>query len=149
MRTWTYINIKGQGHSLTLVQGHLDSSFSTFFSLETTWPIEPNFMWRLHGMGKQKFVQMVQVSWPIWPPCAYMVKTVKIFFPGTKRPMILKLGIQHRVFKYYQAYSNNDSGLTLTYFTARSCLVSYAFVWDNGKTMDFSENLAVCDNAIH
>ena len=37
------MNIKGQGHSLTLVQGHSDSTFSNFFSLETTRPIEAKF----------------------------------------------------------------------------------------------------------
>ena len=63
----------------------------------------------------------------------------KIFSPGTKRPMTLKLGMQHRVLKYYQTCSINDTGLTLTYFTARSNLVTCAFVWENGKTMDFSE----------
>ena len=31
MITWTYMNIKGQGQSLTLVQGHSDSTFSNFF----------------------------------------------------------------------------------------------------------------------
>ena len=30
------MDIKGQGHSLTLVQGHSDSTFSNFFSFETT-----------------------------------------------------------------------------------------------------------------
>ena len=34
------MNIKGQGHSLTLVQGHSDSTFSNFFSLETARPTE-------------------------------------------------------------------------------------------------------------
>ena len=34
------MNLKGQGHSLTLVQGHSDSTFSNFFSLETARPIE-------------------------------------------------------------------------------------------------------------
>ena len=29
-----------RGHSLTLVQGHSDSTFSNFFFLETVWPIE-------------------------------------------------------------------------------------------------------------
>ena len=38
------MNIKGQGHSLTLVQGHSDSTFSNFFSLETTVPIEAKFI---------------------------------------------------------------------------------------------------------
>ena len=28
---------------------------------------------------------------------------------------------------------------------ARSNLVSYAFVWEKGKTMDFSETIVVCD----
>ena len=37
------MNIKGQGHSLTLVQGHSDSTFSNFVSLETAGPIEAKF----------------------------------------------------------------------------------------------------------
>ena len=37
------MNINGQGHSLTLVQGHSDSTYSNFFSLETARPIEAKF----------------------------------------------------------------------------------------------------------
>ena len=59
--------------------------------------------------------------------------------------MILKLVMQHRVFDYYQIYSNADSGLTLTYFMVRSNLVLYAFVWEKGKTMDFSETIVIYD----
>ena len=59
--------------------------------------------------------------------------------------MTLKLGTQHQVFKYYQVYSNDDTGLTLTYFMARSTLVPYAFVWEKGKTMDHSETIVVYD----
>ena len=40
---------------------------------------------------------------------------------------------------------NDDPGLTLTYFTARSNLSPYAFVWEKGKTMDFSETIVVYD----
>ena len=47
--------------------------------------------------------------------------------------MIFKLGMQHQVLEYYQVYSNDEPGLTLTY------LVPYAFIWEKGKTMDFSE----------
>ena len=72
-------------------------------------------------------------------------KHLKIFFSGTKRPMTLKLGMQHRVLKYYQVCSNVDPGLTLTYFTTRSNLVPYAFVCQKGKTMDFSETVAFYD----
>ena len=59
--------------------------------------------------------------------------------------MTLKLGMQHRVHEYYQVCSNDDPGLTLTYFTARSNLVPYAFVWEKGKTIDFSETNVVYD----
>ena len=59
--------------------------------------------------------------------------------------MTLKLGVQHRVLKYYQVCSNDDHGMTLTYFTARSNLVPYAFVLKKGKTMDFSETIVVSD----
>ena len=59
--------------------------------------------------------------------------------------MTLKLGMQHWVLECYQVYSNDIPGLTLTYFTARSNLVPYAFVWEKGKTMDFSEIIVVYD----
>ena len=57
--------------------------------------------------------------------------------------MILKIGMQDWVLEYYQVYSNDDPGLTMTYFTASSNLVPYAFVWENGKTVDFSETIVV------
>ena len=49
------------------------------------------------------------------------------------------------IIEYYQVCSNDDPGLTLTYFTARSNLVPYAIVWEKGKTMDFSETIVVYD----
>ena len=59
-------------------------------------------------------------------------------------PMTLNVGMQ-QVLRYYQVCSNDDPGLTLTYFTARSNLAPYAFVWEKGKTMYFSETVLVCD----
>ena len=53
--------------------------------------------------------------------------------------------MQHLVLEYYRVYSNDDPGLTLTYFTARSNLVPYAFVWEKVKTMDFSDTIVVYD----
>ena len=69
----------------------------------------------------------------------------KIFFSGTNRSITLKLNLHHWVLKYYQVYSNDDTVLTLTYFMARSNLVPYAFVWENGKTTDFSKSFVVYD----
>ena len=96
-------------------------------------------------MGERKFVQTVLVTWPRWTPCPYMGKTFKIFFSRTKRQMTLKRGMQHWVLEYYQVCSNDDPGLTLTYFTARSNWVPYTLVWEKGKTKDFSEIIVICD----
>ena len=75
-----------------------------------------------------------------------MVKTLKkIFFSGTKTLITLKLSMQHWGFEYYQVCSNDDPGMTLTYFTARSNFVPCAFIWKKDKTMDFSETIVVFD----
>ena len=55
----------------------------------------------------------------------------EIFFSETSRPMAFKLGIQHWRLESHKVCSNDDPGLTLTYFTARSTLLPYAFVWEN------------------
>ena len=59
--------------------------------------------------------------------------------------MTLNHGMHHRVLEYYQVCSNDDPGLTLTYFMARSNLVANDFVWEKGKKMDFSETIVVYD----
>ena len=45
--------------------------------------------------------------------------------------MILKLGMEHREMELYKICINHDFGMTLTYFTARSTKVAYAF--EKGK----------------
>ena len=52
----------------------------------------------------------------------------KIFFSRTKGPMTLWLGMWHWGLGPIIVCSNDDPRLTLTYFTARSNLVSYAFI---------------------
>ena len=59
--------------------------------------------------------------------------------------MTLNLCMHHRVLEYYQVRANDDARFTLTYFTERSNLVPYAFVWEKGKTKDFSETIVVYD----
>ena len=59
--------------------------------------------------------------------------------------MTLKVGMQHRVWEYYQFCSNDAPRLTLTYFMARSSLVPYTIVWEKGKTVDFSETIVFSD----
>ena len=73
--------------------------------------------------------------------CSQLNEYMKLY----EYQMNLKLGRQHQVLEYYQVCSNDAPGLTLTYFTARSNLVPYAFVWEKVKTMDFSEIIVVYD----
>ena len=55
-------------------------------------------------------------------------------FSRTKGPMTLWLGMWHWGLGPIIVCSNDDPRLTLTYFTARSNLVSYAFIW--GKLLE-------------
>ena len=45
-------------------------------SLKPLGQLNSNFIWRLLRTRERKFVQMVLVTWPRWPPCPYMVKTL-------------------------------------------------------------------------
>ena len=144
MSTWAYTNIKGQGHLLTLVQGHSESTFSNYCFLTTAGPIEAKFHveppwdWgtKVCSNGPGHMTNMAVM--PI------MVKTLKNLLLR-KHKVTLKLGMQYWVLEYYQICSNDDPGLTFTYFRVRSNLVSYAFEWEKGKTMDFSETVVVHD----
>ena len=61
---------------------------------------------------------------------------------GDLEPKFMKLGMLHCLCEYYQGCSNHDPGLTLTYFTSRSNLVTWAFVWKKVKIIYFLETIA-------
>ena len=82
------MNIKGQGHSLTFVQGHSDSTFSNFFSSKNTRPIEAIFHVEPSWDGRMKvningICHMTKMAaMPI-----HAKETSKIFVSGTERPI--------------------------------------------------------------
>ena len=55
----------------------------------------------------------------------YGEKTLSIFF--SRSPMVLKLSMQQLGLRLYKVDINEDPGLTLTYFMARSNLAPKAF----------------------
>ena len=80
-------------------------------------------------MGERKFVQMI---WVIWPRIAAMRiygKNLSKIFSKTSRP--------------YRVCSNDGPWLILTYFTARSTLLTNALVWKNTEILDFIETIEV------
>ena len=54
----------------------------------------------------------------------------------------MKLGMKYQALKLYKFYINYDPWMTLTYFTARSTLVAYAFEW--GKLLKWDFNGKIC-----
>ena len=70
---------------------------------------------------------------------------LKIIFSGTGRPISTKLGMWHRGLQPIIVCSNDDLRVILTYFTARSNVGYFGFLWEKVKTVDFSETIAACD----
>ena len=71
------MNIKGQGHSVTLVQGHSDSAFANFFTLQTAKSIEAKFHVEPPWDGGTKFCSNGPGHMTNMAAIPYMVKTLK------------------------------------------------------------------------
>ena len=74
-----------------------------------------------------------------------MVKTLKNLFLRNQKADNLETWYASLGAQVLPICSNTGPGLTFTYFTTRSNLVSYAFVWEKGKTMAISETIVVYD----
>ena len=74
-----------------------------------------------------------------------MVKALNNLLRNQNADDLETAALSTKVLPNYQICSNDDPGLTLTYFTAMSNLVPYAFVWEKGKAMEFSETIVVYD----
>ena len=59
--------------------------------------------------------------------------------------MTLKLGMQHRVLKYYQVCYQTWPLVDLDLFYGKVKFGPLCFCMEKGKTMDFSETIVVCD----
>ena len=109
--------------------------FSKIFFSKTAGPIKAKFhvepQWDggakvcLRGLGHMTKMATTPI---------YGKNPAKIFFSRTKGPMTLWLSMWHWGLGPIIICSNDDPRLTLTYFTARSNLVSYAFIW--GKLLE-------------
>ena len=73
------------------------------------------------------------------------VKNPSKIFSRTIGLIYTKLDMQHLGLQPIMVCSNDEIELTLTYFTARSNLVTWAFLQEKLKTVDFSETMEACD----
>ena len=63
--------------SIPMTPASVPQHFQTSSPLKPLGQLNSNFILRLLRMGEPKFVQIVLVTWPRWPPCPYMVKPFK------------------------------------------------------------------------
>ena len=111
-------------------------TFSNFFSLETSRPIEAKFhVERPWDTGMKVCLNGLCHMTAIYGHCGqdgptptYCKNLKKIFFSGNLESLYAASGT-----RVLQVCSNDDPELTLTYFTPRSNLIPYAFVWEKGK----------------
>ena len=68
----------------------------------------------------------------------------KIYFSRTGRPISTKLGMLYRGLQPIIVCSNDDHGVTLTYFTARSNLIT-GFSIGKSENSGISETIAASD----
>ena len=102
---------------------------SKIFFSETTLPIKAKFYVEPPWVGGTIFY---------WRHLGHMTKMAakpiygknssKIFFSRTGRPIFTKLGMYHRGLQPIIVCSNDEPGVTVTYFTARSNFVTKAFL---------------------
>ena len=113
------MNIKRSRSFIDLHPRSLRFTFSNFFSLETSRPIEVKFHVEPPWDREMKVCSNGLCYMTSMAAMPVYGKNLKIFFSGTQRPMTLKVGMQHLVLEYFQIYLNDDPELTLTYFMAR------------------------------
>ena len=127
------------------------STFSNIFSSETTGPIEAKFHNRASlGWGNKNLLNGAGHMTKMAAMSIYGKNLKQNHLPQNSKVDDLETwyaALGARVLS--QDCSNDDPGLTLTYFTAMSNLVPYAFVWEKCKTMDFSETIVVCDHKVN
>ena len=118
------------------------STFPKFTSLKPRGRLKPNFIWSLLGTGERKFFS----NGP-----GHLTKMAVIPIYGKKSSSLepkaddLETWYAESGARVLPSCSNDDTGLTLTYFTARSNLLPYAFVWEKCKTMAVSETIVIYD----
>ena len=93
-------------------KGHSFFNISNFFSSETTGPIETKFHVAPPWDGGTKVCSNGSGHMTKMAATLIYGKNLKkkIFLSGNKKPMTLKVSMQHRLLEYFQMCSNDDPG---------------------------------------
>ena len=100
---------------------------SDIFFSETAWPIKAKFYVEPPWVGGTKFCSRLVGHMTKMAAMPIYGNNPSKIFSRTGGPISTKLGMYHRGLQPIIVCSNDDPGLTLTYFTARSNFVTWAF----------------------
>ena len=121
---------------------------STSSRLKPLSRLKLNFIWRLFGLRERKFVQMVVVTWPRWPPYPYVIKTLKKLFLRNQKAddretwcAELSAQVLSNLFKWWP-------WVDLDLFCGKVKFGPVCFLWEKGKAMGFSETIVVYDDKV-
>ena len=105
-------------------------------SLKPLGRLKRNGMWNLLGVGEQKFVRKVWITWPSWPQRPYMVNSENIFLRNRAANdyetwyLTLMTRVLKSVFKWYPL-------IDFQLFYSKVKLVHLGLCMEKGKTVDF------------
>ena len=140
MNNYVNENLLTPGGCLFLARGfiHAYVHYLIIFFSETSWPIKANF----HVGPPWEDGTKVYIDSPCHNQTVRYTYVWLIPFKisRTKHAMIFKHGMQHRGLILYEVHINDETGLTLTYFTARLHLVAYVFEWKKRLQSHLMEN---------
>ena len=122
------MSIEGQGHFLSLAQGRVHTKIQIKFSQKLLCHSEPIFMKAFRYKEMKICYQDPGHMTKMAATPIYGKKTSKIFFSKTGWPISKKLGMLHRGLQPIIFCSNDDPGVTMAFFTARSNLEIWAFL---------------------
>ena len=140
------MSTEGQGHFLTLAQGRVHTKIQTGFSQKLLCRSEPNFYESFQVQGNEKLM-----TW-CWS-CDQDGCHAHIWYKPFKNLLLRNRQADFHETWYVALWTPAHHSLfkmmtlrvTLTYFSARSKLVTEAFLWEKVKNVNFSETNVACD----
>ena len=101
--------------------------------------MEPPWDWGI------KVITKVCVTWPRWPPCPYMIKTIKNLLLWNQKADNLETWFAASSTRVLPSLFKWCSWVDLDLFNGKVKFGPLCFCMGKVKTMDFSETVVVCD----
>ena len=126
-------------------QGRVHTKIQTRFSQKLLCRSEPYFVWKLSGTRKWKSDDMMLVTWPRWPPRAYIIKTFENLLLQNLMSYDLETWLVASGTQALQSLFKWWPWRDLDLFYGKVKFGNIGFSMGKVKTVDFSETIAASD----